>query len=131
MTRDEITKFVAELVAGYDMEPEDAAALHEMGKLAALRAPAVTGEAERRINTRCPSCGSSTLFVAEGGHLTCSLIGCKQPGVERAIAELRSAPPAAGAPPALVAWQPIEMAPKDGTRVLVFQYGLLASTRQS
>lgn len=100
MTRDEVTKFVAELVAGYDMEPEDAAALHEMGKLAALRAPAVTGEAAERINTRCPSCGSSTLFVAEGGHLTCSLIGCKQPVVERAIAELRAAPPAAGAPPA-------------------------------
>ena len=37
MTRDEVEKFVAELVAGYDMEPEDAAALHEMGKLAALR----------------------------------------------------------------------------------------------
>lgn len=32
-----------------------------------------------RINTRCPSCGSTTLFIANGGYLTCSLLGCKDP----------------------------------------------------
>jgi hypothetical protein len=57
-------------------------------RAAALRA-ALSRPAEPRINTPCPACGSRTLFIGEGGHLTCSLIGCKQPGVERAIAELR------------------------------------------
>jgi len=38
-----------------------------------------------QIRTRCPSCGSQTLFIGTGGHLTCSLIGCKEPVVERAI----------------------------------------------
>ena len=35
MTRDEIERQVSELVSGYDMEPEDATVLHEIGKLAA------------------------------------------------------------------------------------------------
>jgi len=43
-----------------------------------------------RIRTRCPSCGHDTLFIGNGGHLTCSLIGCKQPVVERAIDDLRA-----------------------------------------
>lgn len=33
----------------------------------------------QRIATRCPSCNSSTLFIALGNWLTCSLIGCKDP----------------------------------------------------
>lgn len=38
---------------------------------------------------KCPSCGSTgTLFIGAGGYLTCSLIGCPQPGVGRAIAQL-------------------------------------------
>lgn len=47
-----------------------------------------------RIETPCPSCGSRNLFIGEGGHLTCSLIGCQEPGVERAIAALRATPQA-------------------------------------
>jgi len=43
-----------------------------------------------RIRTRCPSCGHDTLFIGNGGHLTCSLIGCRQPVVERAIDDLRA-----------------------------------------
>lgn len=42
-----------------------------------------------RIMTRCPSCGASSLFVGSGGHLTCSVIGCKEPGVGSAIANMR------------------------------------------
>lgn len=38
-----------------------------------------------RIVTPCPSCGRSGLFVGRGGHLTCSRLGCNEPGVERAI----------------------------------------------
>ena len=45
---------------------------------------------EPRIQTPCPSCGNHTLFIGTGGHLTCSLIGCREPGVERAIAALRA-----------------------------------------
>jgi hypothetical protein len=39
-----------------------------------------------RINTPCPACGSTTLFIAHGGYLTCGLIpgrdgtgGCPDP----------------------------------------------------
>lgn len=39
---------------------------------------------EQRITTPCPSCGARTIFIGSNGHLTCSVIGCKEPGVERA-----------------------------------------------
>lgn len=42
-----------------------------------------------RIATRCPSCGGQTLFVGAGGHLTCSVLGCKEPDVEAAIEALK------------------------------------------
>ena len=54
-------------------------------------APHIETEAEKKardkIVTPCPSCGRTTLFIGNGGHLTCSLLGCKQPSVERAIRE--------------------------------------------
>lgn len=40
-----------------------------------------------RIVTRCPACGNQTLFVGEGGHLTCSWLECPAPGVERFLEE--------------------------------------------
>lgn len=40
------------------------------------------------IKTRCPSCGSRTLFIGSGGGLTCSFLGCKQPVVDQAISDL-------------------------------------------
>ena len=27
----------------------------------------------------CPSCGAASLFLAVGGHVTCSVIGCADP----------------------------------------------------
>jgi len=42
-----------------------------------------TRHLDPRIRTRCPSCGNDTLFIAEGGHLTCSWLECKSPGLER------------------------------------------------
>jgi len=38
---------------------------------------------EPRISTRCPSCGHDTLFIAKGGHLTCSWLECGSPGLAR------------------------------------------------
>ena len=34
-----------------------------------------------RITNRCPSCGHQTLFVGNGGYLTCSWLGCKAPSL--------------------------------------------------
>ncbi len=71
------------------------------GEAAALaRAEQAEAQAMRgqpRITTRCPSCGGQTLFVGKGGHLTCSLIGCKSPGVGSAIEALQAALAAAQA----------------------------------
>ena len=39
----------------------------------------------QRINDRCPACGHMTLFVSDAGYLTCSFLGCKEPGVMRAV----------------------------------------------
>lgn len=46
---------------------------------------------EIKIIDKCPSCHSKgTLFIGAGGYLTCSFIGCPEPGVGRAIAALRA-----------------------------------------
>lgn len=42
------------------------------------------------INTPCPSCGFTTLFIGTGGHLTCSWIECKNPGVQTTIEALKA-----------------------------------------
>ena len=47
-----------------------------------------------KIETPCPSCGHRTLFIGSGGHLTCSWLKCKEPGVEDAIDALRAQIPA-------------------------------------
>lgn len=38
-------------------------------------APAMTA----RLAGHCPGCGGSTLFVGDGGHITCSLLDCPDP----------------------------------------------------
>jgi hypothetical protein len=43
-----------------------------------------------QIVTRCPSCGSQSLFIGKGGHLTCSRIDCKAPSVDQAVEDLRA-----------------------------------------
>lgn len=43
-----------------------------------------------RIVDRCPTCGSQSLFIGTGGYLTCSVIGCKEPGVGVAITKMQS-----------------------------------------
>lgn len=42
------------------------------------------------IADRCPSCGGQTLCVGAGGWLTCSRLGCPEPGVTRAMHALRA-----------------------------------------
>lgn len=118
MTRDEIKKFVSELVAGYDMEPEDAAALHEMGKLAALRAPAVHDcEAWRLEGLGCAVCNKRAPAVtgaaetlprckmrhrADGAIYICTR-EVDHPGEHRSgtARSWPAAPPATGAPPCI------------------------------
>ena len=46
-------------------------------------------EKQQEIQTRCPSCGSRSLFIGAGGHLTCSWLECPEPGVATAIAALK------------------------------------------
>jgi len=36
-----------------------------------------------RIADKCPTCGVQSLFIGTGGHLTCSSLQCKEPGVTR------------------------------------------------
>jgi hypothetical protein len=51
----------------------------------------------RRIVTPCPACGSHSLFIGEGGHLTCAVLGsdhgpyngCPEPSVEDAVNNLK------------------------------------------
>lgn len=42
-----------------------------------------------KITTPCPCCGAKSIFVASGGHLTCSVIGCKEPSVEAFIMDIK------------------------------------------
>jgi hypothetical protein len=49
------------------------------------------------ITTPCPTCGSRSLFIGSGGHLTCSRVpgrdnsgGCSEPGVENAVDKLKA-----------------------------------------
>ena len=45
-----------------------------------------------RVRGRCPSCGSESLFLGTNGYVTCSVIGCKDPGAPTDI--LAAGPPA-------------------------------------
>jgi len=52
-----------------------------------------------KITTPCPACGAQSLFIGDGGHLTCSVVGsdhgayrgCPEPGVESEINNLKAA----------------------------------------
>lgn len=33
------------------------------------------------ITTRCPGCGHQTIIMGSGGHLVCSWISCRKPGL--------------------------------------------------
>ncbi|TFI30174.1 hypothetical protein E4P36_05360 [Streptomyces sp. 4R-3d] len=54
------------------------------------------------VQGRCPACGTSSLFLSEGGHVTCSRTACVAPGAadqllhgeEAALAELLGGGPA-------------------------------------
>lgn len=63
---------------GVSGEFEVALAADAQATIAALQARVKELE-NPRIATRCPACGGSTLFIANGNWLTCSLIGCPDP----------------------------------------------------
>ena len=32
-----------------------------------------------KVQGRCPACGSNSLFLGDGGYVTCSVLGCPDP----------------------------------------------------
>lgn len=51
---------------------------------------------EEQISTPCPACGLHSLFIGNGGHLTCASVpgqsgqgGCSNPSVENVITDLK------------------------------------------
>jgi hypothetical protein len=38
-----------------------------------------------KITTPCPTCGGRSLFIGDGGGLTCARLGCPTPSVEASI----------------------------------------------
>lgn len=57
--------------------------IHEAIVKAASLTVSIHAEPCGRIETRCPSCGSRSLFIGSGGHLTCGVLTCKSPSVEQ------------------------------------------------
>ncbi len=41
----------------------------------------------REIQGRCPACRNATLFLGDGGHITCSWTDCPNPGAVGEILE--------------------------------------------
>lgn len=39
-----------------------------------------------KVEGKCPACGRDSLFLASGGFVTCSIIGCMDPGKASATA---------------------------------------------
>jgi hypothetical protein len=50
----------------------------------------MTESKPRGIADPCPACGSRSLFIAEGGWLTCASLRCSEPGVSRAVDDLKA-----------------------------------------
>lgn len=50
----------------------------------------MTTKVQPRIVTPCPACGNRTLFIGEGGHLTCSWMKCVNPDVREVLATLKA-----------------------------------------
>ncbi len=58
---------------------------------------------DQRITTPCPACGLRSLFIGEGGHLTCANLKCPAPVPEDVVVQLKErvallerTPPATG-----------------------------------
>mgnify|MGYP001607783306 CR=1 FL=1 len=51
---------------------------------------------DKQIQTPCPACGQKSLFIGDGGHLTCARVpsdhgdGCHSPSVEETVANLKA-----------------------------------------
>lgn len=57
------------------------------------------------VRGRCPACGTSGLFLGNGGYVTCSLISCPEPDAASTMLEQ---PPAAGQQTFPIASHPYE-----------------------
>jgi len=49
-----------------------------------------------RVRGRCPACRGESLFVGEGGYVTCSRIDCPEPDAASTLLERKSEPAAPG-----------------------------------
>lgn len=67
-----------------------------------------------RVRGRCPSCGSDSLFLGSNGYVTCSVIGCKEPGAATDL--LASAPLSTPSPVSPPSHRVREVHETDGTR---------------
>lgn len=61
-----------------------------MNEQATMRGP-FGSEPQPKITTPCPACGARSLFIGSGGHLTCAVLRCPNPGVEDAWSEVTHA----------------------------------------
>lgn len=52
-----------------------------------------------RIQGQCPACHGSSLFVAEGGYITCSRLDCPDPEAVTTLLERSNHSEAAPEPP--------------------------------
>lgn len=51
---------------------------------------------QERITTPCPACGAASLFIGAGGHLTCAVLSCPEPGAGQEIENLKATLEAVG-----------------------------------
>lgn len=43
---------------------------------------------DEQLQNKCPSCGWKTLFIGNGGWITCSNLDCKHPDLDSAVQDL-------------------------------------------
>ena len=52
-------------------------------------APQKQSDTDEWLKMKCPACNGKTLFVGNGGYLTCSLVDCPEPDTEKALAAMK------------------------------------------
>lgn len=63
----------------------DASLLANLDRIMAERG--ITSDRFPRVKGRCPACNGASLFLGEGGYVTCSRIDCTQPAAASDLLE--------------------------------------------